>query len=296
MTGLIVKGIGGFYYVKTEDGIVEAKGKGTFKKDGIKLAVGDSVEVEILDNLSKDARKRGIEREGFITSICERKNRFIRPPIVNVDLFLIVFALKDPEPNLTLIDKFLIMAEMNNVEAVVVINKCDLGDPEEIEKYKEIYESVYPVITLCGSSNDELLKAISGKKVAFAGPSGVGKSTIINSLIPHANMETGEISEKTRRGRHTTRHVEIFDCEGGGMVFDTPGFTSFEILEAEEDDLMMYYPEIERYRSGCYYDNCRHIKEPDCAVRQAVRDGKINKVRYKSYVANMEEIRNRRKY
>ena len=143
---------------------------------------------------------------------------------------------------------------------------------------------------------DELKKAVSGKTAALAGPSGVGKSTIINDLVPYANMETGSISEKTKRGKHTTRHAEIFNADGGGKIFDTPGFTSFEIMEAGEDNLMHYYPDIDRYTGSCYYDNCRHLKEPDCAVREAVKAGKIHRLRYESYAANMEEIKNRKKY
>lgn len=137
---------------------------------------------------------------------------------------------------------------------------------------------------------------LAGKRAALAGPSGVGKSTITNAIIPHANMETGAISEKTKRGKHTTRHVEIFDADYNTKIFDTPGFTSFEILEAEEDELWKYYPEFAPYAGDCRYDNCRHLKEPDCAIRQAVAAGKINKRRYDSYVANMEEIKARKKY
>lgn len=290
MKGLIIKGIGGFYYVETAEGIIEAKGRGIFKKDGITLAVGDIVDIEIID----DAEKKGV-----INAINPRKNQFIRPPIVNVDTFVVVFAATKPKPNFVLVDKFLVMAEMNNVDAIICINKCDLVDDETLKKYKAIYEDTYPVIAVSaktGQGIDKLEEAISGKTASLAGPSGVGKSTILNEIIPHANMETGSVSEKTMRGKHTTRHVEIFSAEGGGKVYDTPGFTSFEILEAEEDDLMMYYPDIEKYRGDCYYDDCRHLKEPDCSVRAAVKAGKIHKLRYESYVANMEEIKTRRKY
>lgn len=290
MEGLIVKGIGGFYYVDTGSDIIEAKGRGIFKKDGITLAVGDRVELEIIDEA---------EKKGVINSIYPRKNRFIRPPIVNVDTFVVVFAATKPKPNPVLVDKFLVMAEMHGVEALICINKSDLVSPNTLAEYKAIYEGVYPVITVSaktGEGMNELKKAVSGKTAALAGPSGVGKSTILNALIPHANMETGSISEKTKRGKHTTRHAEIFNADGGGKIFDTPGFTSFEIMEAEEDNLMHYYPDIDRYIGSCYYDNCRHLKEPDCAVREAVEEGKIHRLRYESYTANMEEIKNRKKY
>lgn len=290
MEGLIIKGIGGFYYVDTGSEIIEAKGRGIFKKDGITLAVGDKVELEIIDEA---------EKKGVINSIYPRKNQFIRPPIVNADTFVVVFAASKPKPNLVLVDKFLVMAEMHGVEALICINKSDLVSPEVLAEYKAIYENIYPVIAVSartGEGMDELKQAVSGKTAALAGPSGVGKSTIINALIPHANMETGSISEKTKRGKHTTRHVEIFRADGGGRIFDTPGFTSFEIMEAEEDNLMHYYPDIDRYSENCYYDNCRHLKEPSCAVREALNEGKIHRLRYESYAANMEEIKNRRKY
>lgn len=290
MKGLIIKGIGGFYYVKTDIGILEAKGRGNLKSAGAKLYVGDMVKVE---PLAEEAGK------AVITEILPRKNQFIRPPIVNVDVFVITLAAAKPNPNFTLLDKFLIMAEISGVDAIICINKEDLVSAEQLQEIKEIYEGVYPVICVSaatGEGIDSLKAAISGKTVALAGPSGVGKSSILNCLHPEADMETGDISKKTGRGKHTTRHVEIFSVEGGGLVYDTPGFTSFEIMEADEENLQLYYPEMEAYREKCYYNNCRHLKEPDCAVREALSKGKISRHRYDSYVANMEEIKNSKKY
>lgn len=298
MKGLITKGIGGFYYVKTEKGVFECTGRGVFKKIGIKLQVGDKVTISEKE-LSAEARKRGVEHEGVIEEVSERKNSFIRPPIVNVDSFAVTFAARDPEPNFALIDKFLVMAEMNHVEAIIVMNKCDLVDEETLKSYEEVYSGLYPVVRVSGTKGyglSELERSILGRTVAFAGPSGVGKSTLINELIPDAEMETNEVSKKTSRGRHTTRHVEIFEANGGGLVYDTPGFTSFDILEAEEDELQDYYPDIARFKGKCFYDNCRHMKEPDCAVKAAVRAGEISRIRYKSYKSNMEEIKEKRKY
>ena len=298
MKGLITKGIGGFYYVKTENDIYECTGRGVFKNNGIKLQVGDRVIISE-KVLSSEARKRGVMHEGVIEEVLERKNSFIRPPIVNVDTFAVTFAAKDPEPDFTVIDKFLVMAEMNHVEAVIVMNKCDLCDEETLRNYEEVYSGLYPAIRVSGKDGrgiEELEQIVRGKTAAFAGPSGVGKSTLINQLIPEAEMETGEVSKKTSRGRHTTRHVEIFESKGGGLVYDTPGFTSFDILEAEEDELQDYYPDIAVFRGRCYYDNCRHLKEPDCAVKAAVRAGEISRIRYRSYKANMEEIKEKRKY
>lgn len=288
MTGLITKGIGGFYYVLTDEGIIESKGRGIFKKDGITLAVGDVVELEKTE-----------DGKGVINSIHPRKNQFIRPPIVNVDTFLVVFAPTRPKPNYMLIDKFLIMAEMNGIEPVLCLNKCDLVSSEEIEEIRQIYDGIYSFLTIScktGEGLAELEKLVSGKKAALAGPSGVGKSTILNHLHPEANMETGAISQKTSRGRHTTRHVEIFQLQNGGMIYDTPGFTSFEILEAEEDNLAGFYPEMEALQGRCRYDDCRHRSEPDCAVRSAVEAGRIHPKRYASYLANLDEIRSRKKY
>ena len=288
MRGLIIKGIGGFYYVKTAAGVYQAKGRGIFKKEGITLAVGDYVDMEVLP-----------DGDGVINAIEKRKNHFIRPPIANVDCFIVVFAAAKPKPNFTVIDKFLIMAEQSGIEPILCINKCDIVSESELEQMQSIYQSVYPVICASGKTGkgiDRLLRHIEGRKVAFAGPSGVGKSTITNRIIPEANMETGTVSRKTARGRHTTRHVEIFDALGGGMVFDTPGFTSFDILEAEEEDLADYYPEIAALKGQCRFDNCRHMKEPGCRVLEAVAEGRIHKVRYESYLINLEEIRKRKKY
>ncbi len=290
MKGLIVKGIGGFYYVQTEKGLIEAKGRGIFKKDGITLCVGDEVEIEIIDEN---------EAKGVIEKIYERKNIFIRPPIANVDVFIVVFAATSPAPNFPIIDKFLVNAEINGIEPIICINKKDLVSPEEIDKIKDIYKDSYKVIavsTLTEEGLDELLPLIKDKKVALAGPSGVGKSSILNQLHPSANMEIGEVSKKTARGKHTTRHVEIFQIEQGGMLFDTPGFTSFELPDMEMSQLKEYYPEFEKLKGECKYDNCNHLKEPECAVRKAVKAGDIHILRYKAYLANMEELKNKSRY
>lgn len=290
MKGLIIKGIGGFYYVHTEEGIIEAKGRGAFKKDGITLCVGDEVEIEIID------KEKG---KGVIEKIYPRKNCFIRPPIANVDVFVVVFAAKSPAPNFPIIDKFLVNAEKHGIEPIICINKKDLVSEEEIEKIKNIYKDSYKVVavsTLEGKGLDEILPLIKDKKAALAGPSGVGKSSILNELHPSANMETGEVSKKTSRGKHTTRHVEIFQIQQGGMIYDTPGFTSFEMPDLDISELKDYYPEFEKLRGQCKYDNCYHIKEPNCAVRAAVKAGDIHILRYKAYLANMEELKNKNKY
>lgn len=289
MQGTIIKGIAGFYYVRVEDKTVyECKARGIFKKRGISPAVGDKVDISLTD-----------EGKGVIEEIFPRKNIFIRPPIANIDCFIVVMAAAQPEPNFPVIDKFLVMADIHGTDIVVVVNKTDLADEAQIEKIKDIYGSLYKLVFMSAKEKaglEELEKLISGKTAAFAGPSGVGKSTILNVLLPDANAETGNISHKTRRGKHTTRHVEIFEAEGGGYIYDTPGFTSFDILETDEDELDIHFPEMAEYKGQCYFDNCRHLKEPSCAVRDALAEGKIHPMRYKSYEVQISEIREKKKY
>jgi ribosome biogenesis GTPase len=296
LKGTIVKGIAGFYYVKSGEAVYRCKARGIFKERGIRPAVGDRVKMEVIED----------NDDSLITEILPRKNDFIRPFVANVDCFAIVTAVARPQPVMETIDRFLVMAEKAHADIIVCISKCDLADinggdaargaAKTLNKLREIYEPIYPVVCADGRTGkglEEFKKLIAGKTVALAGPSGVGKSTILNQLIPHAEMETGSISEKTQRGKHTTRHSELFtvDEKRGTMLFDTPGFTSFEILEADEEELQFLYPEIGRFSGKCRYDNCRHIAEPGCAVKNALSKGQISESRYESYSAQMEEIR-----
>ena len=282
MRGTIVKGIAGFYYVKSGETVYRCRAKGAFKEQGIKPAVGDEVRFQV-----------GTEEDNtLVTEILPRKNVFIRPFVSNVDCFVVVTAAKKPAPVLQTIDRFLVMAEKAETDIVLCINKCDLkGRQEEL---REIYEPIYPVVCL-GKGMDvgleELKELIKGKKAALAGASGVGKSTILNRLHADELMETGSISRKSQRGKHTTRHSELFELDDAGtMIFDTPGFTSFDILEADAEELQFLYPEIGAYAGQCRYDNCRHLAEPDCAVKRALEEGKINPSRYRSYKEQMEEL------
>lgn len=300
MKGLIVKGIAGFYYVKSGDSVYRCKARGIFKQRDIKPAVGDEVIIEVIPD----------NDDSIITEIITPRNKFVRPFIANVDCFVIVTAVAKPAPVLPVIDRLLVMAEKYNTEIVVCINKCDIARgtknknrqaAEMMEILREIYEPLYPVVFTDSSSDSgivQLKELIKGKKAALAGPSGVGKSTILNRLIPEAAAETGNISEKSQRGKHTTRHSELFtiDEEAGTMIFDTPGFTSFDILEADEEELQHLYPEIGKYSEGCRYNNCRHIAEPDCKVINALEEGKINRSRYESYKQQLDEIRKSRQY
>ena len=300
LEGLIIKGIAGFYYVKSGESVYRCKARGVFKQREIKPAVGDRVRMEVIED----------NDDSLITEILPRKNSFIRPFIVNVDCFVIVTAAAKPAPVMQVLDKFLVMAEKNHTEIIICINKRDLVEgagaaarkaAENLERLEEIYRPIYPVISMdgrTGSGLEELKEQIGGRMAALAGPSGVGKSTILNRLIPGAEAETGQISRKSQRGRHTTRHSELFSIgDGKGtMIFDTPGFTSFDILEADEEELQHLYPEMEDFLGSCKYYNCKHAGEPGCSVLQAVREGRISESRYASYKAQLEEIRAARSY
>ncbi|MFA7660298.1 MAG: ribosome small subunit-dependent GTPase A [Anaerovoracaceae bacterium] len=288
MEGTIVKGIGGFYYVDTADGLYQCRARGIFRKNGMTPYVGDRVEIEPQD-----------DEEAVINRIFPRRNQFIRPPVANVDCLIITAALKKPEVNLYIVDKFLVMAEYQHTDIGICLNKIDLAEPEQIDEFRKIYESIYPVICVSGKTGEgleELQKFLGGRKCAFAGPSGVGKSTLLNHLEATVMVETGEISEKSQRGKHTTRHVELFQLADGSMIFDTPGFTSFEVLEAEEQELAFLYPEMVPFIGGCKYHNCRHISEPGCEVRSAALEGTIPMSRYDSYSKQIKEIQEMRKY
>ena len=269
--GVIIKGIGGFYYVLSGGSVYECKARGIFRKEKITPLAGDNVEFE---------EKNG---KGSIVRILSRKNFLIRPPVANVDRLVIVIAASAPEPNTVLIDKMLIQAMQNGIEAVICINKSELASRDDIE---EAYSAAGYTVICVSAEKRENLSALheltKGRITAFAGASGVGKSSLLNALTG-VGMETGELSEKILRGKNTTRHVELIPIENG-FVFDTPGFTSFEIGKIEPQELYRFYPEIEKYSSMCRYRDCAHTREQtDCAVKDALEDGKISKIRYDSY-------------
>lgn len=289
--GTIIKGIGGFYYVDTGEEIVECKARGLFRKENMKPCVGDEVDISI--GLSSD--------DVVISRIKERKNHFLRPPVSNVDQFVVVTALVDPEPNQRILDRFIVCAEAKNVDVVLCFTKKDAAGFKAVKQMADTYKGVYPYVFVDGrdpSSVSDLIPYLKDRKSALAGPSGAGKSTILRTLRGNdEKILTGSVSEKTGRGKHTTRHVEVFSLEFGGMVFDTPGFTSFDIFsEIGEDELQEYYPEIAAYRSGCRFKGCYHLSEPGCAVRKAVSEKKIHPARYGSYVTEMELLKQKRKY
>ncbi|MBD5445025.1 MAG: ribosome small subunit-dependent GTPase A [Lachnospiraceae bacterium] len=292
MTGKIIKGIAGFYYVHVEGKDVYAcRAKGIFRNVKIKPLVGDNVRMEVLDERDK---------EGSVTEILPRKNKLIRPAVANVDQALVIFSIVKPSPSPNLLDRFLIQMERQNLPCIICFNKQDIASEKERAMLYDAYEgSGYKVIFVSALQNegiDELKRLLAGKTTTVAGPSGVGKSTIINCLHPDANMETGSISEKIERGRHTTRHSEIIALGDETYIMDTPGFTSLDITEIEKDELASYYPEFKQHEPYCRFRGCAHISEPDCKVKEAVEKGEISQLRYDNYRLLYEELKAVKRY
>lgn len=272
MEGIIIKGIGGFYYVKAADGnVYECKARGIFRNEKIIPVIGDNVRIET------DGAK------GAVTDIFPRRTQLVRPSVANIDMLVLVAAAASPDPNLFLIDKMLINAQINGIQPIICINKTDLTEGKELA---DIYTNAgYKVISVCAKENigiDALFDAVKGKISAFAGLSGVGKSSILNILTGNA-LETGAVSEKIQRGKHTTRHVEFFELPQGGFVLDTPGFSSLEIHTIKADELQNYFPEMAQTKDVCRFRGCSHINEPDCAVKAMLIDGRVPQSRYESY-------------
>lgn len=292
MQGKIIKGIAGFYYVQTEEsGLYECKAKGIFRKDKIKPLVGDNVEISVTDEEKKT---------GNVDQILPRKNALIRPAVANIDQVLVIFAAASPKPNLNLLDRFLVAMEKQGVSAVICFNKQDMVGQEEKEHLFHIYEkSGCRVLFTCARKQEgieQIREIMKGKTTAVAGPSGVGKSTIVNLLAPQAEMETGEISRKIDRGRHTTRHSEIIPTGPGTFICDTPGFSSLSVWDMEKEELKEYFREFEPYEGQCRFLGCTHTHEPDCRVKQALEEGKISAERYENYLEMYHELKEKRRY
>ena len=292
MTGKIIKGIGGFYYVVCENGVTyECKAKGVFRNRKIKPLVGDNVEIEILD-----AEKN----LGNIEDILPRFNWLNRPAVANVDQTVIIFAVSAPEPNFNLLDRFLINMEQHEVPTIICFNKIDLEGFRQSEDICRSYtKSGYEVLFISAESGygiNTLEAVIKGKTTVFAGPSGVGKSSTLNSLFPDANVQTGGLSEKIQRGKHTTRHSELMFVDDDTYIMDTPGFSSLYTEGIEADNLKLYFPEIAAYTGTCKFNMCNHISEPGCLVKKAVSDGRISKMRYDDYVMIYNELKEKRKW
>ena len=292
MKGKIMKGIAGFYYIYAEDGgIFECKAKGIFRKDNQKPLVGDDVEITVLD---------ANEKLGNIVDILPRKNSLIRPAVANVDQALVIFAMEDPKPNFLLLDRFLIMMEQAGVPAIICFNKKDLAKQEEIEKLYQIYSECGYKVLLTSALEEEGLEMIrtilKGKTTVVAGPSGVGKSSLTNLMQGDVQMETGEISKKLKRGKHTTRHSQVIPIGKETYLMDTPGFSSLYLTDMEEQELREYFPEFREFEGSCRFLGCRHIHEPGCAVKEALENQKISRLRYEDYVSLYGELKEKRRY
>ncbi len=290
--GKILKGIGGFYYIDTKDGLYECRARGIFRKNNITPLVGDDVLMSVVDEENK---------KGVLEEINERKTELIRPQIANVDKAFIVFAIKNPSPNLSLLDRFIVLAEKENLDIVIVLTKVDLCDEEEVKKIKSIYElSGYNVIEVSSKTNlniDKIKEELKESVVVFAGPSGVGKSSLLNRVDEKFDLQIGEVSEKIKRGKHTTRHAELLKLECGGLVADTPGFSSLSLDDILESELKDYFIEFDNFDECRFGHKCIHENEPSCDVKDAVENGEISKERYESYIQLLNEKRNgKRRY
>lgn len=291
MQGKIIKGIAGFYYVDVvESGIYECKAKGIFRKEKRKPLVGDNVEIEILNEE---------EKTGNLVQIYERKNELIRPAAANVDQALVIFAVRQPDPNYVLLDRFLIAMEQQEIPVIICFNKRDLAKQQELEAMCRIYEGCgYHILTTsasCEEGIETVRELLEGKTTVVAGPSGVGKSSLTNLLQEEISMETGEISKKLKRGKHTTRHSQLLTVGEHTYLMDTPGFSSMFVEGMEKEELRQFFPEFREYEGTCRFQGCVHVHEPGCLVKEAVEEGKLSSQRYENYVSFYEELKEKEK-
>lgn len=300
MQGKIIKGIGGFYYVHAKDGnVYECRARGIFRKDKIKPLVGDNVEISVLDEQ---------ERTGNVDGLLPRRNELIRPAAANVDQALVVFAVASPKPNLNLLDRFLISMEQQQIPVIICFSKTDLADEEQLSHLASVYEGCGSTVRFMSVVNnegvEEIRKLLDGKTTIVAGPSGVGKSSLTNVLQSDIQMEVGEVSRKIDRGKHTTRHTELIvlprisgkESDADSYFLDTPGFSSLYLKGIEYEELRDFFYEFLPYEPYCRFQGCMHLSEPDCAVKQALQEGKIHQSRYDNYVLLAQELKNVRKY
>jgi ribosome biogenesis GTPase len=293
--GKIIKGIAGFYYVKTDQDVYECKARGKFRNENISPLIGDQVLITIEEQVSSNGFQ-----VGNIEEILLRKNQLIRPTVSNVDQAVIVFASSNPAPNLDLLDRFLILVEEQHLDVCICINKIDIDEEKQYQKIEKVYSAIgYTVIAtsaISGQGIDRLRECLQNKTTVFAGPSGVGKSTLLNAVQPSLKLKTGQISKKVKRGKHTTRHAELLGLDTGGFVVDTPGFSSLMLNHISKDQLQYYFPEFEPYIQSCKFTGCSHIHEPNCVVKEKVEEEVINKNRYERYIKLYEQLEDKRRW
>ena len=284
MLGRVVKGIGGFYYVDDGKRVYMGNARKNLKRGKSIIYVGDIVEFDL----------RQEDGDCIITKVRERKNFLSRPPVSNLDKLVVVFAAAFPNPNNLIIDKFTTAILYNNIEVIICITKPDLVSENDLKELVSTYDKAFPVVVVNGKNGDgidRLYDLMKGSNVALAGPSGVGKSTIMNHITGRNDIEIGDISDKTARGRHTTRHVEIFSIDNDTHFYDTPGFTSLDMPRLDRYHVRDYFPEINAFKGCCKYLDCIHVDEPECAVKGALEKGEISKTRYESYLSILEEVK-----
>ncbi len=284
MQGIILKALSGFYYVSCDGTLYECRARGSFRKNGITPLVGDEVDFTPTDT-----------SHGVVDSIYPRRTELVRPPVANIDKLFIVSSYSTPAPDPLLIDRLCAIAVFHKIEPVIVFNKCDTGDMSDWQRiYNATGLKTFVVSALTGDGIDQLKRELCGCVSAFAGNSGVGKSSILNALFDELNITTGNVSEKLGRGRHTTRHTELYPHALDGFIADTPGFSS---LETGRDDLEFKerlsecFPDIAKHTDGCRFSTCTHTKESGCAVLKALADGKIEPTRHSSYIGLFEEMK-----
>lgn len=291
MTGIIVRAISSFYYVEIDDKVYECRARGAFKHKNIEFVVGDKVDIELTDEENS---------KGVIIKLYRRKNLLKRPPIANVTQAVLLFSVKSPDPNFSLIDRFLIITGRQNVDTVICFNKIDLDDEGLVDKmianYKESGSPAFAICAKTGYNIDELKKHLKDNISVVAGPSGAGKSTLINKLVKGLELQTGDVSHKIGRGKHTTRHTQLIEIEKDSFVADTPGFSSIEVFEIPENELKSYFLEFEDFDHSCRFGSkCLHENEPQCGVKEAVERNEIPINRYESYLQLLGEIRENKK-
>lgn len=290
LEGIITKGVGGLYSVKTSQGLIMSRARGVFRLEKLTPLIGDLVNIKISDE----------DNMGYIIDIKERKTQLLRPPVANITQAIIVMSVKDPEINTWLLDKFLLMAEYENLDTLICLNKSDL-DKIEAERLEKIYTKAgYEVIITSVDLNmgiDKIKENLKNNISVFAGPSGVGKSSLLNMIHEGFKLETGNISSKNKRGKHTTRHIELLELDDNSFVLDSPGFSSLNLdFIEDETQVREYFKEIREYSKDCKFLSCLHNKEPGCAVKAAVENKDIDKGRYANYLLLLEEVSKIRRY